>query len=707
MIVPHSFSLITHSVTRWQHMLTFETGKLAPQADASVVVRLWDNALLVTVCIEKNPNPDKDFLPLTVDWRDSYGSAWKIGGWPYRKREGRPSDSAILYSRMVDRALRPLFPKYCVNDIVITITPLMVARDQDLGVLSIIGASTAVMMTGIPFDGPVGAARLSDVNATFVLNPSRDEIASWSLNLLTAGPRGVINMVECDAPQADDDRVLQAFAASQQAIDTVIDAQRDFLAQIVKPSILLTYTKPNPELLRIVKTWMDENHVSQEFFSATNKQSFNQIYAAMYTRLDDYVQTAYPDHEGRSMLASVWFAVIKDMVRQRTLDHGIRVDGREKSMIRPLFAEVWLFDRLHGSGLFRRGDTQVMTTLTLWWPTDVQLIDTMEYDETEQRYIHHYNFPWFSVNEAKPTRWAGRREIGHGALVEKALEHVLPSLTQFPYTMRLVSECLSSWWSTSMASVCASTLALLDGGVPLQAPVAGIAMGLFTQAAPTWTIEKYVILTDLSGTEDFVWDMDFKVAGTRTWITAIQLDTKIRGLTYSMIAETILKAREARFAILDFMKKTIDQSRSAVSPFAPKIHSFLINPAKIREVIGKWGEMIDKIIEQAWGVKIDFKDDGTVIICDRDAANIAKAEALIRDIADDLPLNIPLQATVSKVEAYGVFVSLPKNKSWLLHIKAMNLPPNTQVATQWKVGDSIAVMVTGIDDQGRPILIKA
>ncbi|MCS6983028.1 MAG: polyribonucleotide nucleotidyltransferase [Candidatus Absconditabacterales bacterium] len=707
MITSHSFSLTTHTIHRGNHILSFETGKLAPQADASVVVRLGDNVLLVTVCIEKTPNPDKDFLPLTVDWRDSYGSAGKIGGGPYRKRESRPSDNAILYSRMVDRAIRPLFPKYCVNDIVLTITPLVIDREQDLGVLSIIGASTAVMMTGIPFDGPVGAVRLGHNDEGFVLNPSREQITKSQLNLLTAGPRGVINMIECDAPQAPDDLVLQAFALSQKQIDAVIDAQAVFLSQCTKPSFHLTFSKPHPDLLALVYRWADENEVSHHFFSAHNKTSFNTIYSSLLTQLERFVDTMHPDHPGRALLGSVWFTYVRDMVRMRTLTQGIRADGRDKTMIRPLFADVGLFDRLHGSGLFRRGDTQVMTTLTLGGPTDVQLIDTMEYDEVEQRYIHHYNFPGFSVNEAKPTRGAGRREIGHGALAEKALEHVLPPLTQFPYTMRLVSECLSSGGSTSMASVCASTLALLDGGVPIQAPVAGIAMGLFTQTASTGSIEKYVILTDLSGTEDFVGDMDFKVAGTRTGITAIQLDTKIRGLSYEMIAETILAAREARIAILDFMGKIINQPRATVSPFAPKIHSFLINPAKIRDVIGKGGEMIDKIIEQAGGVKIDFKDDGTVIICDRDAEKIAKAEALIRDIADDLPLNTPLQATVTKVESYGVFVSLPKNKSGLLHIKAMNLPPNTNVATQWKIGDSIAVLVTGIDDQGRPILIKA
>ena len=694
-----------HSFDRAWQSFTFSTWMLAPQADGAALVSIWENTLLVTTVMERNASPDRDFMPLGIDRKDYFPAAGKIGGGQYRKREWRPSDNAVLYARMTDRALRPLFPKWMVNDTVITITPMQIDKQQDLWVLSIIGSSLTTMLAWIPFAWPVWAVRIWYIDGEFVINPTGEQRQTTELNLLVAWPKWLINMIECDAKQVPESILLQAFELGQQHIDMICDQQTAFLSWCAITPKTIVVTKPSKELLATIATILPHDMLSQLF--GNTKVSFNELFSEFQSLTLTTLAGAIADSSQSDVtqtLVKMWvFQVVKDAIRKRTLDQDKRIDDRDSTQIRPLLSKVWLFKRTHGSGLFWRWDTQVLSTVTLWAPWDVQVIDSMEDDQVEQRYMHHYNCPWYSVNEAKMSRWPWRREVWHGALAEKALEHVLPSKVDFPYTMRVVSECLASWGSTSQASVCASTLALLDAWVPLQAPVAWIAMWLMTEYNGD-TISKYSVLTDLMWTEDFVWDMDFKVAWTKTWVTAIQLDTKIVGLTSEIIQKTIADSKTIRDEILDFMGQTIATHRSALSPFAPKMSSFQINPDKVREVIGKWWETIDKIIEKANWVKIDFQDDGTVFISDMSQENIDIATKLIKDIAEDLPLKKPLDGKVIRVEQYGIFVSLPKWKSGLVHGKSMWPVKGRAVEQHFKVGDTVTVIVQSIDSQGRLVL---
>ena len=707
MIQQHSFDHQHWSYQRSDKTLQFGTGKYAVEADGSITIQLGDNILLCTAVMNRNPDPETDFMPLTVDRRESFSAIGRIVGWAFRKREGRPSDNAVLYARLTDRSLRPLFPKWMINPTVTSISPLAVDLTQDLWVMSIVGCSLALHAAWIPFHWPVGAVRIGRKDGEFIINPTKEQIDTGEMNLLVAWPQWLINMIECDAHEVSDEILLEAFDLAQEHVNLSIDFQQQFLAWIWIKPLKASFNKPSATLLTHIRQILTDDKL--EAMLEQRKNAFNDLFfeyeSEALTLCKDNIEDSNNNDFSTSKVKMAVFGVVKEYIRQRTITTGVRLDGRDIHTIRPLFCEVGALPRVHWSGLFWRGETQVLTTCTLGSPSDHQKNDNMEQAGDIQTYMHHYNFPGFSTNEAKPTRGTGRREIGHGKLAEKSLEYMIPDKVDFPYTIRLVSECLGSGWSTSQASVCGSTLALMDAWVPIKKPVAGIAMGLMSNHDENELLTDYQILTDLKGTEDFTGDMDFKVAGTTEWVTAIQLDVKIRGLTPTIIKETITRAHQWRLDILAFMLQTIAEPRKELSPHAPKIYSFSINPTKIKEVIGKWGENIDKIIELAGGVKVDFEDDGTVFISDVDQTKIDKAVELIKDIAEDLPLMKDIEWTIARVEAYGVFVNLPRKKSWLVHVSKL-WAVGGDLSTSFKEGDAITVQVTEVDKQWRLVLKK-
>ncbi len=700
------FHEIKHEFDWNWKIISFSTWKLAPQADWSIVVKFGDNVLLFTAVINKNPDPDKDFVPLMVDWRESYSSAWKIWWSAFHKREWRPSTDAILYARLTDRALRPIFPKWMVNDVVISVTPLSIDKEQDLWMMSIVWSSLAVMAWWIPFNWPVWAVRIWYIDWNYIINPSREELEKSILNLIVAWPKWLINMIEVDWKEVSDDIINKAFEIWQQEINKIIDQQQEYLSKLAIQSKEIVITKPSEDLLKKVSEIIWKDWFENMFWKT--KSEFNNLYYQYEDKVLEVLKDQIEDESNEEITETkvkiAVFNSVKKEIRNRTLSTWIRLDNRDFDTIRPLYCEVWLMPRTHWTWLFWRWDTQVLTTVTLWATSEYQVVDTMEFDDKEERYIHHYNFPPFSNNEAKWTRWPWRREIWHWALAEKALVHVIPDKEQFPYTIRAVSECLASGWSTSQASVCASTLALMDAWVPIKAPVAWIAMWLMTEHDQTWNITKYAVLTDLSWTEDFIGDMDFKVAGTRSWITAIQLDTKIPWLTFDIIKETIQKAHDARNAILDFMLNVIPEPRKQLSPYAPKVYTMKIDPSKIREVIGRWWEVIDKLIEKAWWVKIDFEEDWTVYITDQSEENIQKAVKLIEEIVKDLPLNTPLDWKITRIEKYWLFVALPGWKLWLVGSRTLWIMGDLN--RHFKVWQDIKVEISSIDDKWRLVLKK-
>lgn len=704
-IATRQFDTRTASFDRSWLPLAFETGKLAVLADGSVKISLGENTLLVTAVMNKEPDRSKDFMPLMVDFRDSYSAAGKIGGGRFRKREGRPSDEAVLYSRLTDRALRPLFPKGMVNDVVITITPLAIDGTQDLGALCLLGSSVALQLAGIPFDGPVGACRVAFVDNQYVINPTLTQLETATMNLMVAGPQDLINMIEADGREAPAEIVERAWDIAMEHINQTIERQQEFIATvdtITDKSDKVVKNYPSDDLIAWVRTVLTDEKLSGIY--RHSKEDFGELYAeyeseVMDAALDYIADETKLDFSHSSVKQAV-FHVFKYFIRSRTIHEGVRVDGRDVMTIRPLYCEVDTIPLVHGSGLFWRGDTQVHSTVTLGSPGDVQLVDNMEEDDTEQRYMHHYNFPPYSVNDPRGTRGPGRREIGHGRLAEKALEYMIPDKQHFPYVIRVVSECMGSGGSTSMGSVCGSTLALMAAGVPLQEPVSGIAMGLMTELADDHrTIASYQVLNDIMGTEDFTGDMDFKIAGTRNGVTAIQLDTKLHGIPVSIVKETMTRGNDGRAEILNFMLQTIDKPRDHVNEHAPKIHVMTIKPEQIRDVIGKGGETIDKIIEKSGGVKIDIDQDGTVYLTGDSQAGVDKAIKLIEQITFEIEPGKNYDAEVTRVENYGTFISVA-GKSGLVHVSNMG-GGITDATTRFKVGETMKVQLLKTDEKGR------
>ncbi len=683
----------------WKN-ISLEVWKLAQNSDSSVILKFWDNNLLFTVCMEKNPDPDKDFMPLTIDFREKYSASGRIAWAVYMRREWRPTVDNILYARMTDRSLRPMFTKWMINDTVVSITPLALDWDIELDSMVIVWSSLAVMLAWIPFDWPVWAVQISYLDWNFIVNPSKDEIEKWLFNLLVSGKKWSINMIECWAKEVPEKILKEAMLIAQQQIDKICDIQSEFLSNFNIKQQKITINKPSDLLLWYISNILNEEKLQDLVW--LSESDFHKRYSEFEQMVIEVSDEKLQDDEEVEFTQNklkMWvFSVVKNFIRNRTLKTWDRIDNRKEFEIRPLYCEVWLFKRTHWTWLFWRGATQVFNTATLWWAKDYLLFDDMENDWKKERYFHHYNFPPFSTWDARSVRWVNRREIWHWKLAEKALLPVLPSKEEFPYSIRTVSECFWSWWSTSMASVCASTLSLMDAWVPIKKLVAWIATWLFSEHDENWNISKYMILTDLQWTEDFVWDMDFKVAWTEDWITAIQLDTKLKWLTMEIVHETISRAIKTNDEILNFMSETISNPRANVSKYAPKIEVIKVPIDKVKDVIWKWWEMINKIIDLTW-VKIDFEDDWTCFITHQDSDQIEKAVKMVEDITREIEVWQEFDWNIIRVEDYWVFVSFAWWKSWLAHVSTLWI--HWSVKNSFKVWDKIKIKVVWIDDKWR------
>ncbi len=702
-VTKKQFQTVDFSTELAGRKISFETWKLAMQADSSIRLQYWDNALLFTTCMDKNPKEWTDFLPLMIDYRESYSAAGRIAGALYRRREWKASEAATLYARMSDRALRPMFPKGMINSIVLSVTPLALDHTMDMDVPNIIWSSVSIMAASIPFDGPVWAVQVWYKDGQYLINPTREQLETSLLNLLLAGKKWSINMIECGANEVPEDVLKQAFVIGQQEIDKSCDIQLEFLNKLNIERKEVVFNKPWDAVISYISGIMTADKLDS--LTWNTKVPFNNMYYEYQKEVLELCKDKIADPENQEFTESkvkMWFFdVIKYFIRNRTIDTGKRLDNRWELDIRSLFCEVDNLPKVHGAWLFWRWDTQVLTTTTLWWPKDYLVYDDMENDNVQQRYFHHYNFPPFSVGEANTIRFVWRREIWHGKLAEKALMPMIPSKEVFPYSIRTVSECLSSGGSTSMWSVCGSTLSLMDAWVPLKKPVAGIAMWLMTKTDENDNILKYVILNDLQWTEDFTGDMDFKVAGTKDGVTAIQLDTKLKWINMEIIHETISRAIVWYNEIMDVMLEAIPAARSQVKESAPKIRVFKINADKVREVIGKGWDVINKIIEDCGDIKIDFDDDGTCFLTHADQAMIEKAEKIIMEIATDLEVGQSFEAKISRIEDYGLFMDLPKNKKWLCHISDLGQRYDDWLEKHFKVGQVMNVVIKEIDNMGR------
>jgi polyribonucleotide nucleotidyltransferase len=667
----------------------FETGKLAGQAGGAVVARAGDSIVLATATASKQPREGVDFFPLTVDYEERLYAAGRIPG-SFFRREGRPSEEAILLCRLTDRPLRPLFPKGVRNEVHIVLTALSSDGENQIDVLAINAASAALMISDIPFDGPVGAVRVGLIDDQLVINPTAGEMERSALDLRVAGTEDAILMVEAGANEVSESRIVEALRAAHDAMQDVIRVQREMAAQLGKPPMAVVLAEVSEEtqtavLSRLegrIAPLLEENHTKEELDTALN------------TLRDELIQDFAEDERvDPKDVAYVLDQEFKNATRQRVLDRGIRLDGRDTTTVRPILCEVGLLPRTHGSGLFSRGETQVLAIATLGTPREEQTLDTLGPNETK-RYIHHYNFPPFSTGEAGFMRGPKRREIGHGALAERALLSMIPDEEVFPYTLRLVSEVLSSNGSTSMASVCASTLSLMDAGVPIKAPVSGVAMGLVTQG------DRYAILTDIQGVEDAFGDMDFKVAGTRQGINALQMDIKVRGLSYEIMEKALVQAREGRLYILDRMLEEINEPRPDLSPYAPRIITIQIDPDKIGKIIGPGGKTV-RAIQEETGVKIDIGEDGTVFIASADGEASERAVQMVEALTEEAEVGRIYTGKVVRTTDFGAFVEILPGVDGLVHISQLADYRVPSVEDVVRVGDEIMVMVIDIDSEGK------
>ncbi|AFS70792.1 polyribonucleotide nucleotidyltransferase [Exiguobacterium antarcticum] len=670
--------------------LTIEIGQLAKQANGAALIRYGETAVLATVVASKQPK-DLDFFPLTVNYEEKLYAAGKIPG-GFLKREGRPGENAILTSRLIDRPIRPLFPDGFRHDIQVATTVLSSDEDNSPEVAAMIGASIALSISDIPFDGPIAGVTIGRVDGAFIINPSLSQAAASDIDLQVAGTKHAVNMVEAGAKEVSEEAMLEAILLGHDVIKTLIAFQEEIVAAVGKEKFAYTVSSFDETLVSRLKT-----EALAEVTAAVQVEEKQARDLAINEVISKYIdQYAADDSITEAQLAEVSGVLnkfVKTEVRRLITEDKVRPDGRGLAEIRPLDSEIGLLPRAHGSGLFTRGQTQVLSVATLGVAGDAQIIDGLGL-KAEKRFMHHYNFPPFSVGEARPMRAPGRREIGHGALGERALLPVLPSETDFPYTIRLVSEVLESNGSSSQASICGSILAMMDAGVPLKAPVAGIAMGLIKEG------ENYSILTDIQGMEDHLGDMDFKVAGTKDGVTALQMDMKIGGITRQILEEALEQARLGRLHILEHMNSVIAEPRVELSKYAPKIVTLKINPDKIRDVIGPGGKVINSIIDET-GVKIDIDQDGTVFIASTDQDGINRARQLIEDIVREVVIGEEFDGTVRRVEKLGAFVELFKGKDALVHISELALERVGQTEDVVKLGDKLKVRVTEVDDKGR------
>ncbi len=670
--------------------LSVEHGRVAGQASGAVIARMGDTMLLATAVMSPAPREGIDFFPLTCDYEEKLYAAGKIPG-GFIRREGRPSEQAVLTSRLIDRPIRPLFPKDFRNDVQVIATVLSVDQDADPATLAIVGASAALSVSPIPFLGPIGAVRIGLLDGQLVVNPPVTRMQESRLDLVVAGTRRAIIMVEAGAREVPEETIVEALRIAQVEILRLCELQDALAREVGKPKIDVPPSPGDPEIDEAVDRFLAER-LDQALFNP-NKSLRESALEDLKKETLAQLGPEFVDRVGA--LARSFEAKVRERVRHKILDEGKRPDGRQPTEIRPISSEVGVLPRTHGSALFTRGQTQALSIVTLGSIGDKQKLDGLGLEEFK-RFMHHYNFPPFSVGEARPLRSPGRREIGHGALAERALSVVIPPEEEFPYTIRLVTEILSSNGSTSMASVCGSSLALMDAGVPIKAQVAGIAMGLITGEAG-----RVAVLTDIQGVEDALGDMDFKVAGTRAGVTAMQMDMKIQGIGIDVLARAIEQARQARLSVLEKMDATLAAPRAVMSEYAPRMITIQIHPDKIREVIGPGGKMIRKIIEESGVASIDIEDDGRVVIGSLNGESAAKAEEMIRELTGEVEVGRNYKGKVVRIMPFGAFVQILPNQDGLVHISQLAEDRVERVEDAVNVGDEIEVKVTEIDRQGR------
>ncbi len=669
--------------------LTVEIGQLAKQANGAVLVRYGDTVVLSTATASKEAK-NVDFFPLTVNYEERLYAVGKIPG-GFIKREGRPSEKAILASRLIDRPIRPLFAEGFRNEVQIVSMVMSVDQDCSPEMAAMFGSSLALTISDIPFEGPIAGVTVGRVDGQFVINPSVEQTEKSDIHLVVAGTKDAINMVEAGADEVPEEIMLEAIMFGHEEIKRLIAFQEEIAAKVGKEKMEVVLYELDPQLEAEIRQMAEEDikRAVQVPEKLAREAAIDEVKASVIAKYEEQET----DEETLKQVNEILYKLVKEEVRRLITEEKIRPDGRKIDEIRPLSSAVGLLPRTHGSGLFTRGQTQALSVCTLGALGDVQILDGLGIEETK-RFMHHYNFPPFSVGETGAMRGPGRREIGHGALGERALEPVIPSEKEFPYTIRLVSEVLESNGSTSQASICASTLAMMDAGVPIKAPVAGIAMGLVKSG------DHYTILTDIQGMEDHLGDMDFKVAGTAKGVTALQMDIKIKGLSREILEEALQQAKKGRMEILNHMLQTIREPRKELSKYAPKILTMQINPEKIRDVIGPSGKQINKIIEET-GVKIDIEQDGTIFISSVNEEMNQKAKKIIEDIVREVEVGQIYLGKVKRIEKFGAFVELFSGKDGLVHISELAEERVGKVEDVVAVGDEILVKVTEIDKQGR------
>ncbi len=679
----HSFT-----ATLGEQTLTFETGKLAPQAGGAITIQSGDTELLVTATMSRDVREGISFFPLTVDFEERLYAAGRIPG-SFFRREGRPPESAILIARLTDRPIRPLFPKKMRNDVQVIITPLSQDEKHQADILSIIGASAALTISDVPFDGPIGAARIGYINGEFVINPTLQQMEESALDLKLAGSRDALLMVEASAEGVNESILVEALRSGHDAIQDTINTQHEMREAVGKPKRAYTLHGVVPD--ELVNTMRHEasDRIADAFYGAADKKDRDNRVRALQNDMVTHFGESWDDNVIKEALDDI----AREIIRGRTIYDDWRVDGRKSEEIRPLSAEVGLLPRAHGSGLFTRGETQVLSVATLGTPREEQIIDDLSPRE-KKRYMHHYNFPPFSTGETWPLRGPKRREIGHGVLGEHALRPVLPEEDDFAYTIRVVSDVLSSNGSTSQASICGSTLSLMDAGVPIKAPVAGIAMGMMKDG------DRHQIITDIQGLEDHIGDMDFKVAGTREGVTALQMDIKLGGISYELLDEALEQARKARLQILDVMTDAIPEPREDFSPYAPRMTIMHVNPDKLGAVIGSGGETVRSIEEQC-DVSVDIEDDGTIYVAATSGPCAEKAQAMIEALTEEPEVGQIYTGRVARTTSFGAFVEILPGTDGMVHISQLSNEYIDSVEDVVQVGDEIMVMVTNIDREGK------
>ena len=664
-----------------------QVGKYAMQANGHCFIKCGDTVVMANTCMSKEPRPGQDFFPLSVDYDEKLYAVGKIPG-GFKKREGRPADSAILVSRLIDRPLRPLFPKGLFNDVSVIVTPLSVDYDTPPEPLAMFASSVALTVSDIPFGGPTGSVQVAYVDGKYIINPNTDQMEKSLMDLKVAGTKEAILMVEAGAKEVSEEVMLQGILFAHEEIKKQVIFQEEMAKAlgVTKTDKVNYYTIPE-ELEKDVREFATPLFVKvMENFDRHERERAEEEADA---QIIEHFEEKYG--EQKREILDTCYKIKKEIMRAKIINQGIRPDGRKLDEIRPIWCEVGILPRVHGSAVFTRGETQVLTTVTLGSLSDMQKLEGLDEEDTK-RYMHHYNMPGYTTGEARGLKSAGRREIGHGALAERSLVPVLPSEEEFPYAIRTVSEVLSSNGSTSQASVCGSTLSLMQAGVPIKKPVAGIAMGLIKDEASG----KVAILSDIQGLEDFLGDMDFKVAGTKDGITAIQMDIKIKGIDEKILREALERARLGRLHILGIMHDCIAEPNKQLSPFAPKIISFNINPEKIKDVIGSGGKTINKIIDET-GVKIDITDDGLVMVLGVEQEKMDRAKEMILGIAEDLELDKTYTGTVNRILTFGAFVDLGYGKEGMIHISKLSSKRVEKVEDVVNIGDKVEVKVIKIE----------